>query len=150
MENQYIKVFGIIKSLQGQKCVHAFRILPIDQLNEITHHILEVMNASIYYIAKANGQSIDSGSSFSNPLKNSDIGGNEMGSGGNGGVELHKQVANFIKQSRSGEGMHIKDICEYFKNIPENRIKNAIDFLSTEGYVFSTIDEDHYKSTETC
>merc|ERR1719245_2913844 len=56
MENQYVKVFGIIKSLQGEKIVQAFRILPIKELNEVTHHILECMNASIHYHTKGPGE----------------------------------------------------------------------------------------------
>lgn len=63
MENQYVKVYGIIKSLQGQKNVQAFKIVPIKELNEITHHMLECMNASIYYFGKANGQTMNEMSS---------------------------------------------------------------------------------------
>lgn len=69
IENQYVRVFGIIKSLQGQKIVQAFKILPVKDLNEITHHILDVMNSSIHYYAKANGEqfgetSVNAGGSF--------------------------------------------------------------------------------------
>lgn len=63
IEGEYVRVYGIIKSLQGQKNVQAFKILPIKDLNEITNHMLESMHASIYYFAKANGESLD-GMSF--------------------------------------------------------------------------------------
>lgn len=56
IEGQYVRVFGIIKSLQGQKNVQAFKIVPVRDLNEIAHHILDCMNTSIYYYAKANGE----------------------------------------------------------------------------------------------
>jgi hypothetical protein len=59
IENQYVKVFGIIKSLQNQKIVQAFKIIPLKELNEITHHMLECMNASIYLYSKANGDTMD-------------------------------------------------------------------------------------------
>jgi hypothetical protein len=55
MENQYVKVYGIIKSLQGQKNLQAFRILPLKELNEITHHMLACINASIHFTSKAEG-----------------------------------------------------------------------------------------------
>lgn len=139
MENQYVKVFGTIKSLQGQKNVHAFRIMHVRDLNAVTHHILECINSSIHYIAKANGDHLGDMTSNSNPLKN-------VNSSGDG--DLNKQIEEFIKQCRSNEGMHIKDVCKYFKDIPEYRITAALEFLSTEGHVYSTIDEDHFKSTE--
>ncbi len=75
MENQYVKVYGIIKSLQGQKCVQAFRIIPIKDLNEITNHILECVNASIYYSNKSTGESLDINMGESNPLKNANLNG---------------------------------------------------------------------------
>jgi hypothetical protein len=53
IENQYIRIYGIIKSLQGQKCLQAFKIWPVNELNEITHHMLECMNASIHYANKS-------------------------------------------------------------------------------------------------
>lgn len=52
MESQYVKVYGIIKSLQGEKIVQAFRIFTVKELNEITHHMLECMNSSIHYAQK--------------------------------------------------------------------------------------------------
>ena len=55
MESQYVKVYGIIKSLQGEKIVQAFRIFPVKELNEITHHMLECMNSSIHYAQKGCG-----------------------------------------------------------------------------------------------
>ena len=55
IENQYVKVFGIIKSLGGVKNVQAFKIMPIKELNEVTHHILEVMNASVHLSTKGSG-----------------------------------------------------------------------------------------------
>lgn len=84
IENQYVKVFGIIKSLQNQKVVQAFRMLPIKELNEITHHLLECMSASIYYTSKANGEGLDM--QIGNPLKNSNLNGTSYGD--NGGSSL--------------------------------------------------------------
>ena len=58
IENQYIKVYGLLKSLQGNKYVQAFRILPIKELNEITFHMLECMNVNIHYQTKAAGGNV--------------------------------------------------------------------------------------------
>lgn len=76
MENQYVRVYGVVKQLQGQKLVQAFRILPIKELNEVTHHILECMNSSIYYASKASGETVEMPTTVrpANPLKNANFG----------------------------------------------------------------------------
>jgi len=151
IENQYVKVFGIIKSLQGQKNVQAFRILPIKELNELTYHMLECMNATIYFSNKSAGNDgMDIG--MGNPLKNANFGGNNYeshGSSSSGGLTgIHLQISSMVKQNKSSEGVNVKDVCAYFKNIPENKIREAMEFLSTEGHIYSTIDDEHFKTTD--
>lgn len=136
MESQYVKVFGIIKSLQGEKIVQAFRILPVKELNEITHHMLECMNASIHYAQKGCGE--DSG--MDQPMKS-------MGNTGGMG-SCNEQVSNLIKLCKASQGMHINEICENLKMFSKTKISDALEFLSTEGHVYSTIDDEHFKSTE--
>lgn len=150
IENQYVKVFGIIKSLGGVKNVQAFKIIPIKELNEVTHHILEVMNASVHLSTKGSGtgdsgmgmdQSMQSGNynkGNANPTSFSSFGGN-----------LNDQIENFIKACKSSQGYHIREICDAFKNVSEAKIRTALDFLSTEGHVYSTVDDEHFKSTDT-
>jgi replication factor A2 len=140
MENQYIKVFGIIKSLQGEKIVQAFRILPIKELNEVTHHILECMNASVHYHTKGGeDMQMNNGSENTNQNQNN----------GNSGLDsLHSQLSSLIKNCNSSQGMHIKEICGYLKSFSEEKIRDTLEFLSTEGHVYSTIDDEHFKSTE--
>ena len=88
IENQYVKVYGIIKSLQGQKNLQAFRILPVKELNEITHHMLECINASIHYSNKAGGGDITM-----DMAGNGNFNANQTSNGGNAGLtSLQNQV----------------------------------------------------------
>jgi len=142
IENQYVKVHGIIKSLQGQKNVQAFNIRPIKELNEITHHNLEVMNASIHYAAKGNCDSMDmqSNTAPSRPF-------NQQSTGGLTG--LHSQISSMIKSCKASEGVHLNEVVQAFPNISKQKLKEALEFLSTDGHVYSTVDDEHFKSTET-
>jgi len=159
IENQYVKVYGLLKSLQGQKYVQAFRMLPLRELNEITYHILECMNANIYHASKGGSNDMYSTApSSSNPLKNANLngaynndnghngGGNSFGGGGLSGI--YAQISNVIKQDKSSEGVHLRNICEYFKTVSESKIREVLEFLSTEGHIYSTIDDEHYKTTD--
>jgi hypothetical protein len=141
MENQYVKVYGIIKSLQGQKNLQAFRILPLKELNEITHHMLACINASIHFTSKAEGggevrMDMQSDGNFST---------NQSTSKGNAGLNtlqaqviyilvyifysfifvfvIFKQVSNLIKQSKSEEGVDVQTICATFSNVSKSTIK---------------------------
>ncbi len=44
--------------------------------------------------------------------------------------------------------MHISDICDYLKSFSENKIKEALEFLSNEGHIYSTVDDEHFKSSD--
>lgn len=157
IENQYVKVFGIIKSLQNQKIVQAFKIIPLKELNEITHHMLECMNASIYLYSKANGDTMDmtvnnhhqTGRDTST-ANNYEYGGNNSATptSTSGLAGLNLNLANLIKQSKTNEGVHIKDMYKQFSNFPATKIKEALEFLSTEGQIYTTIDDEHFKSTD--
>ena len=45
--DQYIRVYGKIESCEEQKYILAYKLVRIKELNEITNHMLEVMDASI-------------------------------------------------------------------------------------------------------
>jgi hypothetical protein len=118
--------------LQNQKNVQAFRIMPIKELNEVTHHILDCMNASIYYSTKGSGiggGGVGHMDSMDNPLKGSHLSGaggdQSMGGGGgsSGLTGIFQAVNNFVKQAKNSEGLHFREICAYFKHIPESKIR---------------------------
>jgi len=154
IENQYVKVFGIIKSLQGQKNVQAYKIYPVGQLNEIAHHMLECMNASIHYCAKASGENYggDVATSFggvnasARPAYGDQTGAASASFGGLSGLQLN--LTNFIKSAKTSEGVELKEIINNFKGIPANKIREALEFLSNEGQVYTTIDDEHFKTTD--
>ena len=154
IENQYVKVFGIIKFLQGQKNVQAFRIMPIKELNEVTHHMLDCMSAMIYYTQKegGGGSGFGSESTSHNPLKNANLNGGsgyqDNSSNMSGLSGLHQAVNSFVKQAKTSEGWHLSEIIKYFKGHSEGKIKEAIEFLSNEGHIYSTIDDEHFKTTD--
>lgn len=45
MLNNYAKVYGSVRSQGGQKTLMVFKMLPINDPNEICTHVLEVLNA---------------------------------------------------------------------------------------------------------
>lgn len=51
----YVKVAGHLRSFQNKKSLVAFKIIPLEDMNEFTAHILEVVNSHLM-LSKANSR----------------------------------------------------------------------------------------------
>uniref|UniRef100_H3CD80 Replication protein A C-terminal domain-containing protein n=1 Tax=Tetraodon nigroviridis TaxID=99883 RepID=H3CD80_TETNG len=58
------------------------------------------------------------------------------------------QVLSLIRSCPYPQGISIQELKQRLSGISLSVIKQAVEFLSNEGHIFSTIDEDHYKSTD--
>ncbi|NWX36136.1 RFA2 protein, partial [Notiomystis cincta] len=143
----YVKVAGHLRSFQNKKSLVAFKIMPLENMNEFTTHILEIVNA--HMILRKNLMSASKvPQSFSTGI--SDMGG--YGGGGSlpvNGLTAHQsQVLNLIKSCHVPEGMSLQDLKLQLHSMSMSTIKQAVEFLSSEGHIYSTVDDDHYKSTD--
>ncbi len=83
---------------------------------------------------------------------------------GAGGLsELHKTVLQQIKSvkvcfcfpspvvtrccTQGGEGAALDDVLRTLRNVPQNQVREAIEYLSAEGHIYSTIDENHFRAS---
>ncbi|XP_074257183.1 replication protein A 32 kDa subunit [Saimiri boliviensis] len=144
----YVKVAGHLRSFQNKKSLVAFKIMPLEDMNEFTAHILEVINAHMI-LSKANSQP----SAGRAPISN--LGMSEAGNFGgnsfmlaNGLTVAQKQVLNLIKTCPGPEGLNFQDLKNQLKHMSVSSIKQAVAFLSNEGPTYSTVDDDHFKSTD--
>ncbi|XP_065506749.1 replication protein A 32 kDa subunit isoform X2 [Caloenas nicobarica] len=136
----YIKIAGHLRS---------FQIMPLENMNEFTTHILEVVNAHMI-LRKSHMPASRVPQSFSSAGMG-DMGGYGGGSGlaVNGLTAHQSQVLNLIKNCPVPEGMSLQELKLQLQNMSMSTIKQAVEFLSSEGHIYSTVDDDHYKSTDT-
>jgi len=152
----YVKVSGNLRSFQNIKSVVAFSVRPLEDMNEITSHMLEVVQA---HMALSKPQNTSSGGggvmnsssvSVSRPGNNSNTGGysgaNDMAN--NGLNPNQNQVLSLIHACHDAEGISLQELKQRLGGMSMPVIRQAVEFLSNEGHIFSTIDEDHYKSTD--
>jgi len=154
-EGMYVRVIGNLRVFNNLPAVVAFQLIPLTDFNELTYHLLEVIHTHCVNTkeqagaspskaavapgavpAAANSMSVDMGAS------NDD--------GGFSG--LQKQVLDIFNQDTNSEsGTSIQTVLDRLSpnGVSRNDIAKAIEFLSDEGHLYSTIDEEHYKST-TC
>ncbi|NXK85937.1 RFA2 protein, partial [Formicarius rufipectus] len=143
----YVKVAGHLRSFQNKKSLVAFKIMPLENMNEFTTHILEIVNAHMI-LRKNLTSALRAPPAF--PAGISDVG--SFGGGSSlpvNGLSAHQsQVLNLIKSCPVPEGMSLQELKLQLHSMSMSTIKQAVEFLSSEGHIYSTVDDDHYKSTD--
>lgn len=154
-EDTYVRVYGYIKMQDGdKKTIVAFSITRVVDFNEITYHMLSVVHArlklkeapvvdnSVIPATSAGGQNMQFGTSFSG-------GQGRFGQSTEsaGMSKTHSQVLQIISGTNSTEGMGIDEIRQKMRGISDADIREAVEVLSNEGHIYSTIDDDHFRST---
>ncbi|XP_070822791.1 replication protein A 32 kDa subunit [Chaetodon trifascialis] len=151
----YVKVSGNLRSFQNHRSVVAFSVRPLEDMNEITSHMLEVVQAHMVLSKPQTMPGAGVGMStnvtpMSRPgmdsMRGSYAGANDMTN--NGLSANQNQVLSLIRSCPFPQGISIQDLKQRLSGISLPVIKQAVEFLSNEGHIFSTIDEDHYKSTD--
>uniref|UniRef100_A0A3P9LE02 Replication protein A C-terminal domain-containing protein n=1 Tax=Oryzias latipes TaxID=8090 RepID=A0A3P9LE02_ORYLA len=149
----YVKVSGNLRSFQNHRSMVAFCIRPLEDMNEITSHMLEVVQAHMALGKPQNtlggGGGMTAGS-VSKPAIGG-MGGSYAGASdmtNNGLSPNQNQVLSLIRGCPEPQGISIQDLKHRLGGMSLPMIKQAVEFLSNEGHIFSTIDEDHFKSTD--
>ncbi|XP_076865866.1 replication protein A 32 kDa subunit-like isoform X2 [Brachyhypopomus gauderio] len=138
----YIRVVGILRSFERHRSMVAFSIRRIGDFNEITSHMLEVVQAHLL-----------SNRSSSFRLKNKATTSTIMNSSPAcdvsrfGFTASQSQVFSVIKGCPTTEGISVENLTTTLKSLSPYDIRGCLQFLLNEGHIFSTIDENHFKST---
>jgi replication factor A2 len=61
--------------------------------------------------------------------------------------DVHKTVLTAIKNVKGGEGVALDDVLRTLKSVPNDQVRAAIEYLSSEGHIYSTIDENHFRAS---
>lgn len=139
-QNEYIRVCGTLKQFQGQYSIIAFKINKLKSVNQIAVHMLEIATALRHAASLRTASGMVEG--FNGDTSMMDTSVDLALNGGLSGLEL--QITKFIKGCTSDCGASLADIKENFRTFSDARIREVIDFLSSEGHIFSTVDDSHY------
>jgi replication factor A2 len=153
--------------MKGSKYLIIFKAFPITDLNELTMHLLEVIQSGHKLMklrtAEENKTTAGGANGMSNTFNNSLIsgslggptgtGGGSTNGGGGGGLPgftaNQNMVHGIISSVRGEQGIHRDEVLKQVRNrITQKEALDILEFLSNEGHVFSTIDDDHYSATD--
>lgn len=144
-EGIYVCIVGRLVSFNERRSVVAFHIKPVTDFNQVTHHFLQAIYVHLY-----NKNVLQHGRSVppvEMPAANVHDFGGDMGGFSLSNLQL--KVLNSIRSCFNPEGAPLSNIIATLKHAAsEGEIRNAIEFLSSEGHVYSTIDEEHFRAAD--
>jgi len=159
-ENTYVRAVGHLKSFkENSRSLIAFSLSPVLDFNEITHHMLDIIHSHLAL------SKLSQMSGMRTPMSNTTPGGRgfqgqmttpgrmDQGFGGNAGAAnaglsgIQHQIHRMITSCQHEEGMSFGEIKQKVRT-SDQQIRSTLEFLSNEGHIYSTIDDDHYKSTD--
>ncbi|XP_059146897.1 replication protein A 32 kDa subunit-like [Physella acuta] len=143
--NIYVRISGNLRAFGGKRTVNAIKITPLTDMNELTYHILDVIHA--------NGSSEQISGSSQAGNKQPTMGKMDTGRETQipGLTTIQAQIQMIIKNKtleNGDNGCSIDEICQQLKSVAPKAIRDAIEFLSGEGHIYSTIDDEHFSSTD--
>jgi len=139
----YVRVFAQLRSFQKTITLNVLQMRAVTDLNEITTHILECMKYK-KMMSRSTTSSHTNGTNGFNGNHSSAI----SSSGPSNGFDtIQNQVWKLVSTTDKPEGMGITEIQATLKGLSSTQIRKALDFLSNEGHIYSTINDEHYRST---
>ncbi|XP_026798159.3 replication protein A 32 kDa subunit-A isoform X1 [Pangasianodon hypophthalmus] len=136
----YVKVVGSLRSFQHHRSMVAFNIRRLDNFNEITSHMLEVIHAHLQSDSSSYSRMKNETTTIINTSHASDPA--TMGF-----TASQRQVFTLIKSCPLAEGISMQCLRNSLKYLSFYDIRTCLQFLINEGHIYSTIDDCHFKCT---
>lgn len=148
VDHQYIRVIGKIQEYEGELQIVAQHVKKLTDANELTYHLLEVVRSAEKY--KRSSNIVGSPSmAMSHMQLNHGVSlhaSKPIGMGGEGDGGLQNEIMNFLKGFDESVGGNINEFIATHSQYGESQVRATVEALSTEGMIYSTIDENHYSA----
>eukprot|EP00262_Sarcandra_glabra_P020162 TRINITY_DN7933_c0_g1_i2.p1 TRINITY_DN7933_c0_g1~~TRINITY_DN7933_c0_g1_i2.p1 ORF type:complete len:281 (+),score=49.79 TRINITY_DN7933_c0_g1_i2:167-1009(+) len=155
----YVQVIGNLKGFQGKRQAVAFCIRPVTDCNDISLHFIDCVAVHLYNTKLRGGiptQPQMTNSVMNTPFQNVPKGNQaafsnqfsgHLGMDGSGNDFYQMVLAIFLEPMNLAreQGLHVEELVRRL-NMPIKKVMEAVQFLEDAGNIYSTIDENHYKS----
>ncbi|XP_021932607.1 replication protein A 32 kDa subunit [Zootermopsis nevadensis] len=149
VENTYCHAYGSVRTNQGKKHIFLFRIVNLSNLNDLTKHILEVMYSNLK-IEKIETSEItmksctDSNTGLTNSFVSTSVSAQAVGFS-----PQQNFVYTIISKCSRDIGTHKDEVINALASkMSSKEVMKVIEFLSNEGHIYTTIDDDHFRCTD--
>ncbi|XP_015182236.1 PREDICTED: replication protein A 32 kDa subunit [Polistes dominula] len=138
--NSYVRVVGLLREQNGTKQIFVLRISPLEELNELTNHLLEVT----YVTLKA--EQLFKGKDSNNAPFNDDDD-SKIANDCSGMSPEQAAIFNIIQADTSDSGIERSVVRARTPSHILRDVDNIIHFLISEGHIYTTCTDDHFKAT---
>jgi replication factor A2 len=151
--DQYVRVWGKLKSFNNKRHVGAHVIKPVTDFNEVNYHLLEATYVHLFFTkgAPGGGQGANGNAGDDDSMFVDGAGGG--GDNSNDDKVRHcsqkaKKFYNFLHNAEGGSaGIHLHDIAAG-TGLSVNDAAAAAEELIGPGVIYTTIDDDTYAILE--
>ncbi|KNC99698.1 uncharacterized protein SPPG_05079 [Spizellomyces punctatus DAOM BR117] len=163
-EGSYVRITGHLRVFNSKRNITAFHIRAVDSADEIAFHNLQTIFVHLY-LTKGPLRTSDS-SSMGNmhlngvpnpayaqssyaPQQVNYANGMPVTGSGSGYTPLHNSIIGVVKQYQATQdGAPIHAVAQRLRGAgSESEIRDAMLWLCNEGHLYSTVDEEHFKTT---
>ncbi|XP_057434601.1 replication protein A 32 kDa subunit A [Lotus japonicus] len=154
-DGMYVRLYGHLKSFQGVRQLVAFSVRPVTNFDEIPFHFIDCIHNHLYSKVKVEGitgnpPSSDLSLIAARNAPNQAASSNPLYAHGVDQLKgCDKLVFDYLQQhsdTSDESGIHVDELSLQLR-LPLDKIRSSLEVLKQEGYVYSTIDEDHHKKT---
>jgi len=161
-EGSSVRVIGNVRSQgENKKHVMAFKIQGVPSQAEFDAHLLEIVHSHLKIRQIQTKLDNATGMTGNNSMMSNSMAGggfSQMGgvaqpvgtvSNQSFGNMKHDLVYGCIRQSMDDAGIHKDQLHDQVRTkMSKSEMEQSLEFLSAEGHIYSTVDEDHFKSTD--
>lgn len=149
--NEYVRVTGKLKSWNDARYIQVMNCRKITDFNEVAFHFLDAMYASSRFsnekgssvAAQATTATGAAPAAYAMPTS-----GNNPDAGGSLQEQLLAIYNNPSGPAAGDSGIEISEMCKLLGGkYTMDAVREAVEMLSNEGHVYSTITDDHHRST---
>ena len=175
--NTFVKIIGILKSGQDRNMVTVYRMLPVRDMHQVTAHKMEIIVTPLRIAKQQETASMAAletlkgfhpGFGFGSDGRGGFVNNNSQLLGSSHfPQQLKKQKSNnfdcfqlprdpdtmrvltSIKNCPVAIGLSMSDLLRYNRNsISESKMRDIIELLTSEGQIYLTVDDNHFKATD--
>ena len=143
-QGMVVRVIGHLREFQEKRSVLAFKIRPVHDVNEVTYHQLMATHVHLFNKFGPLPETKENAGGATNAYVQQ-----TSAAAPQNQTDIQTKVLNFIRGVNGSEGASIDEIKANFRNMvsSEQAITDAIEYLSSEGHVYSTFDDQHFKAS---
>ncbi|XP_014367228.2 replication protein A 32 kDa subunit [Papilio machaon] len=147
--NDYVQIYGNVKTNKGKKVLMAFKIMPITDVNAITFHYLQCINNRLKMEADSKKIKVNGNTTSSAAMPANSMVGMADSTSVNGLNPRQMMVFNLIRASTLEQGISKQDMYVTLKDcMSQMEFENILEWMCGEGHIYSTIDEEHFRATD--